>query len=94
MDHEPSVTTSRQHHQSAEQSAESLIKKAELFSQEDPARALAAAFGAGVLLNVLPTRFIIGAVAGLAALAVRPTLMTLGVIKAVELYASQTKNKS
>jgi len=78
----------------AEQGVERLIKKAETFSHDDPAKALAIAFGAGVLLNILPTRFIIGTAVGLTTLALRPTLMTLGVVKAFEIYTSQTKNHS
>lgn len=75
----------------AEKLVERLVHDAETVARRDPTKAVATAFGVGVLLNVLPTRFIVGSVATVAATVIRPTLMTLGVIKAFEIYLDQTK---
>ncbi len=54
-------------------------------ARQKPAQTLAAAFGVGLLVHLLPTRVVIGTVTALGALMVRPVLMTLGVTKAIEL---------
>lgn len=75
----------------AEQLVRKLVQDASTVAQRDPAKAVATAFGLGVLLNVLPTRLIFGTAATLASTIVRPTLITLGVIKAFEIYLDQTQ---
>ena len=46
---------------------------------------MAAAVGAGLLINLLPTRWVAGTAAVVGALLVRPVLLSLGVTKAMEL---------
>jgi hypothetical protein len=62
---------------------ESLVRR-------DPAKAVLAAVGVGVALNVLPTRFLVASVTGVALTMLRPALLTLGVIKGLELYQNRT----
>lgn len=81
----------QEHPKPAEQCVRKLVQNAERVAQREPAKAVAAAVGIGVLLNVLPTRFIFGTAATIASSVVRPTLITLGVIKAFEIYLDQTQ---
>lgn len=62
------------------------------FARKDPVAASAAAFGIGLLLTVMPTRAVFGTAAALSATFVRPTLLTLGLIKGLEICCS--KNSS
>jgi hypothetical protein len=78
--------------QPVEQTAKKILQEVTDYSRREPAKALAAAFGAGVVLNLLPSRFLFGSVTALAALAFRPTLMTLGVVKAFEIYTAKKQN--
>ncbi|RBP45694.1 hypothetical protein DES53_10276 [Roseimicrobium gellanilyticum] len=55
------------------------------FSRQDPARAVAIALGTGIFLNVIPTRFIVKTVTAVTVTVLRPALLTLGIIKALEL---------
>jgi hypothetical protein len=61
------------------------LHRAEEFARRDPAKAMATAFGAGLLLNFLPSRFIVGAVTAVAVPFMRPTLLALGLYKAFEI---------
>ena len=55
------------------------------FATREPVKAMSAAFGAGLLLNLLPTRWVVGTVTVLGATLLRPALLSLGVLKAAEL---------
>ncbi len=66
-------------------SVESLVQRAEEFARREPAKAVASAFGTGVLLNMLPLGAIASACTGVAFSLVRPALLFLGVRKACEL---------
>ncbi|MCF7785483.1 MAG: hypothetical protein K9N47_05130 [Prosthecobacter sp.] len=55
------------------------------FAQREPGQAVAAAVGAGLLINMLPTRWVAGTAAVVGAMLVRPVLLSLGVTKAMEL---------
>lgn len=79
---------------SAEQIVRKLVQDAETVARHDPAKAIAAAVGVGVLLNILPTRFLFRSVASVASTIVRPTLITLGAIKAFEIYLNQTQKSA
>lgn len=69
----------------AESNLSGLLQKAEDYARREPAKAAAAAFGAGLLLNVIPPRLIIGTVAAVTVPFVRPALFALGLLKAFEL---------
>ena len=77
--------TPKEHTTSGEPAVQRLLHRAEEFARREPAKAMATAFGAGLLLNVLPARFIAGAVTAVAVPFMRPTLLALGLYKAFEL---------
>ena len=62
-----------------------LIHQVEEFVRQEPAKAVATALGAGLLLNLLPTRVIVGTLTAVAVPFMRPALFALGMIKACEL---------
>lgn len=55
------------------------------FARREPAKAVAAAFGTGLLINMLPTRAVIGTVTAVGVMFMRPVLLSLGVTKVMEL---------
>ena len=63
----------------------SWVGQAEAFARREPARAVASAVGAGLLLNLLPVRAILGALGAVAFVVARPALLFLGLLKAWEL---------
>jgi hypothetical protein len=60
------------------------------FARREPAQAVAAAIGVGLLINLLPSRMITGTVAIVGAALVRPVLLSLGVTKAMELCCQKS----
>ena len=69
---------------------EDLLKRAEDFARREPAQAVAAAFGGGLLLNLLPLGAIGAALAGLAFSCIRPALLFLGLLKVCEYCGAPT----
>ena len=61
------------------------LNEADEFARREPAKAVASAFGAGFLINLLPVGALVGTVATLAFGLVRPVLLFLGLMKAFEL---------
>ncbi len=68
-----------------DQSVQKFLKKAEIMVTQEPWKAFASACGAGMLLNMLPVRFLAGTASTIAVTLVRPALLTLGLLKAFEL---------
>lgn len=68
-----------------EQMLDRITARTSEFSRQDPARAVAIALGTGIFLNVIPTRFIVKTVTAVTVTVLRPALLTLGIIKALEL---------
>jgi hypothetical protein len=66
---------------------------ADEFARRKPARAVAAAFGFGVVLNFLPLGAIFGMLAGLFFTAARPLLLVLGLLKLVDFTRSTSSNQ-
>lgn len=62
------------------------------FARREPAQAIAAAIGVGLLINLLPSRMVTGTVAIVGAALVRPVLLSLGVTKAMELCCQKSNN--
>ena len=60
------------------------------FTRREPAQAVAAAIGVGLLINLLPSRMVTGTVAIVGAALVRPVLLSLGVAKAMELCCQKS----
>ncbi|HEY1052739.1 MAG TPA: hypothetical protein VGE39_23370 [Prosthecobacter sp.] len=73
----------------AEDLADRFMDEAEHVVRTDPAKAVAVAVGAGLLLNVLPTRFLVASATAVTLTMLRPALLTLGVIKAFELCSAK-----
>ena len=73
MDQSPPPSTSR------------LAECADDYARREPTKAVISAFGAGVLLNMLPVGAIAAALVGIAFTLVRPALLFLGLIKVCEL---------
>ena len=82
-----------QHTAPVETAVHRLVSRAEDYARREPAKAAAAAFGAGFLLNVIPSRFLVGTVTALAVPLVRPALITLGLVKAVELCSGHEEHE-
>jgi len=62
-------------------------------ARREPAKAVAAAFGVGLLVNLLPTRVVAGTVTAVGAVLIRPVLLSLGVAKAMELCCQNKPDK-
>ena len=77
--------------ETTESSIQRLVREAEEFARKEPAKAVATAFGAGLLLNFLPTRFIVGTITAVAVPFMRPALLALGLIKACEMCFTDSK---
>ena len=75
----------------AEHLVQNLIDDAETIARKEPAKAVAAAMGLGLMLNLLPTRFLVATVTAITVTVLRPALLTLGVVKAFELCQSPNK---
>lgn len=76
----------------AEKFVENFLTDAESLARREPAKTVAVALAAGIFLNVIPTRFIVASVTAVTVTVLRPTLLTLGVIKAFEMCCN-TKNQ-
>ncbi len=63
------------------------------FARREPGQAVAAALGVGLLINLLPTRVLVGTVAVVGAALVRPILISLGVTKAMELCSQKPQTQ-
>lgn len=62
-----------------------MIADIKAFAQREPGQTVAMAVGAGLLLNMLPPRVVVGAATFIGGMLVRPVLLSLGVTKALEL---------
>lgn len=71
-----------------------LLNRAEDYAQQEPAKAVVSAFGAGFLINLLPLTAIAAAIVGIAFSLVRPALLFLGLFKACELWRDKTQPAS
>ena len=77
--------------QPVEASFRRLLEDIKSFARREPTQAVAAAFGIGLLINLLPARAVSGTAAAVGATLMRPALLSLGVIKAVELCCQNCK---
>ncbi len=88
---QPTSTTAAE---TTEFSIHRLVREAEEFARKEPAKAVATAFGAGLLLNLLPTRVIVGTITAVAVPFMRPALLALGLIKACEMCCTDSKTEA
>jgi len=63
---------------------ETIVHRTEDYTREEPLKAVAIAFGAGLLMTLLPVGAIAGGLLRLALALVRPGLLVLGAIKLYE----------
>ncbi len=63
---------------------ESLVDRTEAFAREEPLKAVGLAFGAGLVLTLLPVGAILAAIVRLALALLRPALLILGAMKLYE----------
>jgi hypothetical protein len=61
------------------------MRNLKAYAHRQPAQAVTAAFGAGLLIHLLPTRGVTGALSTVGAAVLRPLLISLGITKAIEL---------
>ena len=73
-------------------SARRLLGDIKAFACREPAKAGAAAFAVGLLINLMPASVMVGTITAVGATLMRPTLLSLGVFKAVELCCPNRKN--
>ena len=78
-------TIARRPTQAVEGSIRQLIGDVKEFARRQPVQAVGTAFGLGLLINLLPTRVVAGTASAVGATLLRPALLSLGIIKAVEL---------
>ena len=72
-----------------EDSARRMLGDLEDFVCREPVTAVAVAIGVGLLFTLVPARTMAGTAAVLGATLMRPALISLGVVKAVELCCEQ-----
>ena len=81
----PKLTSSLLQAQTIESGIQRMMLDVEEFARKEPAKAVATAIGAGLLLNILPARAIVGTVTTVAVPLIRPALLALGLIKVCEM---------
>jgi hypothetical protein len=67
-----------------------LLDRADDYARREPIKAVACAFSAGLLVNLLPIASITGALTGVAFMMLRPFLIFLGLLKACELWKTRS----
>ena len=65
-------------------SAETLVSRTEQYTRDEPLKAVATAFAAGLVLTILPVGTILGALIRLVFTLLRPALFVLGAVKLYE----------
>lgn len=71
-----------------------ILDDAETMLRREPAKAVLAAFGIGLLIHVLPKRLIVSTATTTALTLLKPALLTFGVVKAAELMLAQAQAPS
>lgn len=67
------------------------VTNAEAYVRREPAKAVAAALGAGLLIKLLPARAVVRPLSALAVTLLPPVLLGLGIMKAFELCCQQSR---
>jgi hypothetical protein len=66
------------------------LDQADDYARREPVKAVACAFSAGFLVNLLPIGTIVGALAAIVFAMLRPFLLFLGLLKACELWKTRS----
>lgn len=77
----------------AELSLQQTLKRVEDYVREQPAKAVAAALGVGLVLNLAPPRMLARITSTLASRLLPPALLGLGVLKAFEICCEKIDSK-
>ncbi len=75
-----------------ETGANALLERADEYARNEPTTAVAGAFGAGLLLTLLPLGAMTGSLVRISLSFTRPVLLGLGLMKALELIRSRSHN--
>lgn len=67
-----------------------LVGEVKEFARREPVATVAVACGVGLLVHLLPNKWVAGAATALGAMLVRPVILSLGLTKAVELCQQRT----
>lgn len=74
--------------------AASWLNQADDFARLQPTKAVASAAGVGLLINLLPIGAIVGGLIAVSLALVRPALLILGLLKAVEFLRAKTTDQT
>jgi hypothetical protein len=69
-----------------------LLGDLKAFARREPAQTMAIAVGAGLLINLLPKRAVVGTATTLGIALLHPALLALGLTKAMELCCQNSSN--
>jgi len=94
MEYAQAVMNSQPPPHAAELALHQTLKRVEDFVRREPAKATIAAFGAGLVLHMLPPRMIAGVTAAIATGVLPPALLGLGVLKAFEICCEKDSAES
>jgi len=78
----------------AELSLHQTLKRVEDYVRREPTQAAALALGAGVVLNLLPPRLLVGVATSIATRLLPPVLLGLGMLKAFEMCCEKEAGKA
>lgn len=78
----------------AELSLQQTLKRVEDYVREQPTKAVAAALGVGLVLNLAPPRMLARLTSTLASRLLPPALLGLGVLKAFEICCEKIDSKA
>ena len=86
------MSTPESHTQPPQTNRDILLDRVEAYTRSEPAKAISASFGLGILLTLFPFGSLVTGISRLLFLVARPLLMILGVVKiAQELEARRPK---
>lgn len=68
------------------------LRQADDYARDEPIKAVATAFGAGFLINLLPIGAIIGGLVAIVFSMARPVLLFLGLLKACDLLRTKLES--
>jgi len=78
----------------AELSLHQTLKRVEDYVRREPTQAAALALGAGVVLNLLPPRLLVGVATSIATRLLPPVLLGLGMLKAFEMCCEKEADRT
>jgi len=77
--------------QTTGQAVKRFVRETKAVARREPNRAMTTALLVGLALHILPTRFLVAGASAVTLTLLRPALLTLGAMKALELFLPQTQ---